>query len=126
VAETLINVFIVEQQAEQAFLENWRKTTDVFRTMPGFIETHLHRNTGVGNATFQFINIARWTSAKAWRETHDAYQPTEYRIPGVRGHPAIFETIINVYSDSLAETDRAAHWIATEPSTASLEQRAQT
>ena len=34
---------------------------DFFRnaTDSGFLETHLHKNTGVGNSTFSFINIAR-------------------------------------------------------------------
>jgi heme-degrading monooxygenase HmoA len=115
VAVTLINVFTVEASSVDAFLENWRLTTEVFKTKPGFIETHLHRNTGIGNQTFQFVNIARWTSAEAWRMTHDDYQPTEYAVPGIKGHPAIFETLINVYSDSLSSDDRTEHWIASPP-----------
>lgn len=114
-AETLINVFTVEPGSEDEFLRHWRRTTEVFRAMPGFIETHLHRNTGVGNQTFQFINVARWTSAEAWRDTHDAYQPTEYGVPGVKGHPAIFRTAVNVYADDLPEAERVRHWIATDP-----------
>ena len=93
---TLINAFIVPDDQEEAFLENWNETTAVFKKDPGFIEAHLHRNTGVGNGTFRFINIARWASAEAWRSTHDAYQPGEYRLPGVKGHAAIFEPIIDV------------------------------
>lgn len=98
---TLINVFNVPEDQQDAFLAHWKQTTEVFRKKPGFIETHLHRNTGVGNQTFQFINIAKWQSAEAWRSNHEAYTPTEYNIPGVKGHPAIFETAMNVYSDVL-------------------------
>ncbi len=93
---TLINAFIVPPDQEAAFLENWTVTANVFRSHPGFIETHLHRNAGVGNPAFTFINIARWTSAEAWRSTHDAYQPRETLLPGVKGHPAIFEDIIDM------------------------------
>ena len=106
---------MVPAESEAEYLKRWKETTEIFRRKPGFIETHLHRNTGVGNTSFQYINIARWTSAAAWRSTHEEYQPGEYDVPGVKGHPAIFETVINVYSESLASDDRLAHWIASTP-----------
>ena len=112
---TLMNVFLVPKEREEEFLREWKATTEVFRQKPGFIETHLHRNSGTGNQTFQFINVARWTSAEAWKSTHDDYNPTEYAVPGVKGHPAIFQTIMNVYSDSLAPDERVEHWIASPP-----------
>lgn len=115
-AVTLINVFIVPVDREDEFLSHWRRTTEVFKQRDGFIETHLHRNIGVGNATFSFVNIARWTSAEAWRANHDQYQPTEYGVPGVKGHPAIFQSIVDVYSDGMAEDQRACHWIASASS----------
>lgn len=95
-AVTLINTFIVPADKEAEFLRNWKLSADTFSKTPGFIETHLHRNTGIGNATFQFVNIARWANADAWRSTHSEYHPTEYAIPGVKGHPAIFEDIIDL------------------------------
>lgn len=98
-AVTLINTFIVPHDKEAEFLENWNATSRHFANKPGFIETHLHRNTGVGNGTFSFINIARWESAEAWRSNHDDYKPGEYSIPGVKGHPAIFECIVDLYNE---------------------------
>ena len=74
---TLMNVFIVPPSKEEEFSANWNKTTEVFKRDPGFVETHLHRNTGVGSTTFQFINSARWRSAEDWKRAHDAYPPTE-------------------------------------------------
>jgi heme-degrading monooxygenase HmoA len=103
-AVSLINVFIVSKESEEEFLQNWKKTTSVFVKDPGFIEAHLHRNTGVGNGTFSFINIARWQSAEAWRVAHDAYSPSEYRVPGVKGHPAIFEPIIDAVHEGMKAT----------------------
>lgn len=111
-AVTLMNVFNVPAEQQDAFLAEWRRTTEVFRRKPGFIETHLHRNTGVGNQTFQFINVARWESAEAWRGNHSDYKPTEYDVPGVKGHPAIFQTLINVYADGHPLEGRDGHWIA--------------
>ena len=95
-AVTLINTFIVREGQEEEFLRNWQMSADHFSKTPGFIETKLHRNTGVGNGTFAFINIAKWTSAEAWRSTHDAYKPTEYALDGVKGHPAIFEPVVEM------------------------------
>ncbi|WP_149086578.1 antibiotic biosynthesis monooxygenase family protein [Pseudomonas prosekii] len=100
---TLINVFNVPAEKEEEFLLHWKQTTDVFRRKKGFVETHLHRNTGVGNQTFQFVNIAKWESAEAWRSIHDEYQPSEYTLAGVKGHPAIFESVMNVHSTVLEE-----------------------
>ena len=95
-AVTLINTFIVREGQEEEFLRNWQMSADHFSKTPGFIETKLHRNTGVGNGTFAFINIAKWTSAKAWGSTHEAYKPTEYKLDGVMGYPAIFEPIVSM------------------------------
>ena len=110
-AVTLLNVFIVPEGKQDEFLENWKKTAAFFKaSKTGFIETHLHRNTGVGNGTFQFINIARWDSPEAWRDSHSAYRPTEYDIEGVKGHPAIFEDVVNMVRDEEGE-DRPIQWV---------------
>ncbi len=93
---TLINAFTVPEDQASAFLEDFQKMAAIFAQAPGFIETHLHRNTGVGNDTFRFINIARWESAEAWHSSHAAHPPTEYAIPGVQGHPAIYECIVDM------------------------------
>lgn len=98
-AVTLINVFEVAAESEAAFLANWQQSANTFAQTPGFIETHLHRNTGAGNQTFRFINIARWESAEAWRSSHAAYPPTEYALPGVKGHPAIYESVVDMFGD---------------------------
>ncbi len=98
-AVTLLNAFIVPEDQEAEFLKRWKTTSAYFSGKQGFIETHLHRNTGVGNGAFRFINIARWESAEAWRSTHDDYKPTENDIPGVKGHPAIFECIVDMVNE---------------------------
>ena len=98
-AVTLNNVFIVPGDKEEEFLANWRQTAAHFQKTDGFIECHFHRNIGVGNGTFKFINIAKWESAEAWRVAHEDYPPTEYHIDGVKGHPAIFESIVDLYRE---------------------------
>ena len=97
---TLINAFIIPEDKEEDFLKNWKKTTDHFSRKKGFIETLLHRNTGVGNQTFMYINIAKWDSKETWDLLHTEYRPTEYNIEGVKGHAACFEPVIHVeYQD---------------------------
>lgn len=111
-AATLLNVFIVPEGKEEEFLTEWKKTAAHFAAnTDGFIETHLHRNTGVGNGTFSFINIARWNDAEAWRSSHAEYRPTEYDIAGVKGHPAIFEDIVNLESGK-GDASRPIRWSA--------------
>ncbi len=100
-AVTLINVFMVPADRQEEFLSTWKETANVFQAAKGsgFLETHLHRNTGTGNQTFAFVNIARWESAEHWQRSHDTYKPKEYLIPGIKGHPAIFECVVDLYGD---------------------------
>lgn len=108
-AVTLINTFIVPKEQEEEFLRRWKITSAHFQQTDGFIETHLHKNTGAGNATFSFINIAKWQSAAAWKSTHRDYVPGDYSIPGVKGHPSIFECVVDLVNDKKrAEGSQAA------------------
>jgi hypothetical protein len=108
-AVTLINVFIVPADREIEFLSTWKETTRVFSATPntGFIETHLHKNTGIGNSTFSFINIASWESPGQWKTAHDNYKPKEYLIPGVKGHPSIFECVVDVFGVGKEDTGKS-------------------
>ena len=108
-AVTLINVFTMPKEKEEDFLREWTKTATHFSSTDAFIETHLHRNTGIGNDTFSFINIARWTSAEDWKREHTTYRPTEYDIEGVKGHPSIFEAVVDIERDKGADS-RPIRW----------------
>ena len=91
---TLINTFKVPAEQEEEFLKRWTETTKIYARTAGFLKTHLHRNTGIGNQTFQFINIALWASSEAFIQAHKDYVPGEESIPGIEFHPALFEEII--------------------------------
>ena len=90
----LINVFQMPPEQEDEFLRRWSETTQHYARTDGFIVTHLHRNTGVGNQTFSFINIAEWASAEAFINAHKEYVPGEESIPGISFHPGIFEEVV--------------------------------
>lgn len=97
-ALTLINNFIVPADKEEEFLSVWRGEIDHFRKQPGFLETKLHRNTGLKDQTFLYVNIALWESVEAYSAAFVNYTPAGQRVPGVRAHPGLFEVCVEVKS----------------------------
>lgn len=91
---TLINVFKLPEHQRDEFLKRWMETTQVYARTEGFLETHLHENTGIGSPTFQFINIALWAPNEAFIQAHKDYVPGEESIAGISFHPAIFEEVV--------------------------------
>ena len=65
---TLVNLFTVPAGEEDAFEARFKAVCEKLDGMPGFEGTELHRNAGVGDPTYAFVNIAKWESAEAWRE----------------------------------------------------------
>jgi hypothetical protein len=65
---TLVNLFTVPAGEEDAFEARFKVVCEALGGMPGFEGTELHRNAGVGDPSYAFVNIARWASADAWRE----------------------------------------------------------
>lgn len=92
---TLINAFVIPKGQEEEFLKNWQETAEVFSHRHGFIETHLHRNTGIGDGTFQFVNIARWESSEAWQSAIQERSLVKHDPPGVKAYPALYESMIS-------------------------------
>ena len=88
-AVVLINPFVIAPEAESAFLHSWRATADVFASQPGYIDTRLHRAID-RSARFQFINIAHWTSAEAWRAAMKSSPPREGGTAGIEANPALY------------------------------------
>jgi Uncharacterized enzyme involved in biosynthesis of extracellular polysaccharides len=93
---TLINNFIVPPEKEEEFLETWRDTISHFLDAPGFIETRLHRNTGLNDLTFQYVNVAVWESVEAYRAAFRDFIPAGKRVSGVQAHPGLFEVCLEV------------------------------
>ena len=65
---TLVNLFTVPPGEEDAFEARFKAVCEKLEGMPGFEGTELHRNAGVGDPSYAFVNIAKWESAAAWRE----------------------------------------------------------
>lgn len=99
---TLINSFTVPPEQEENFLEAWRGTIGHFATAPGFIHARLHRNTGLNDTTFQYVNIALWEDVDAYRAVFRDFVPAGQRVPGVQAHPGLFEVCAEVGPAPLA------------------------
>ncbi len=93
-AVKLINVFHVPEDQVDEFLKRWTATSGVYARTAGFLESHLHRNAGVGHQNFNFINIATWASSEAFIDAHKNYVPGEESIPGIQFYPALYEEVI--------------------------------
>jgi heme-degrading monooxygenase HmoA len=65
---TLVNLFTVPAGEEDDFVARFKGVVGSLTGMPGFEGLELHRNAGVGDPTYAFVNIAKWESAEAWRD----------------------------------------------------------
>ena len=93
---TLINCFEVPPEREDEFLTAWRSTIGHFTSAPGFVSAGLHRNTGLNDATFRFVNVALWESVEAYRAVFEGFTPAGRRIPGVKAYPGLFEVAVSL------------------------------
>ncbi|SEJ98942.1 Heme-degrading monooxygenase HmoA [Sphingobium sp. AP50] len=69
----LINLFLLEEQDEDVFLEAWKDDATVMKRQPGFISTQLHRAVGASPA---YLNYAIWQSTDHFRA---AFHNPEFR-----------------------------------------------
>ena len=88
---TLINVFEVPVGEDEEFTAGWERAAEFLREQEGFISSALHQILAP-DATFRFINVARWESPAAFQKAVTA--------PGFPGgqmrhkaHPALYRVI---------------------------------
>ena len=97
----LINTFEVQPGKEDAFLEAWRRVSDVMEARPGFLQTRLHRCTSAP----RFINVAEWESLEAFAA---AINSPEFRAAAAplrelgRESPALYELVYEAGTPPLA------------------------
>ena len=85
----LINPFVVDRAHEADFVENWKRTAEVFAGQPGYLDTRLHASLDPA-AHFRFVNIAHWASADTWAAAMKIFPPKEGGQPGVQANPALY------------------------------------
>lgn len=86
---TLINVFAVPEGKEEEFIQTWNETGEFLKKVPGFIDAKLHRSID-SNARFQFINVAHWESAEAYRAAISEHEPKEKHLSWLEANPALY------------------------------------
>ena len=89
----LINIFTMDAEDVEAFLQVWAGDAAYMKRQPGFIRTQLHRGIS-GSATF--VNIATWESPAALRAAFTApeFQATVVRYPqSVEAFPHLCATV---------------------------------
>lgn len=77
----LVNVFTLEREDEETFLDIWQKDAAFMKRQPGFISTQLHR--AVGNSP-TYLNYAVWESIADFRA---AFSQPEFQAMAA-GYPA--------------------------------------
>ena len=64
---TMVNVFTVEPEKQQAFLDALRAELDtVMRKQPGFISSNIHRSLD----SVRVLNYTQWESQEAFEASH--------------------------------------------------------
>jgi quinol monooxygenase YgiN len=96
---TLVNLFTVPAGEEEAFAARFKATVDACKDMPGFVATELHRNAGVGDPSFAFVNIAVWESADAWRAALPVIIQASGGLGGVVPKAALYESVFRYPKD---------------------------
>ena len=67
--------------------------------LPGFGGTNLHINTGVGDQTYRFVNLAAWESAEAWRAALPKILEGVGGLGGAIPKAALYESIFRFPND---------------------------
>jgi quinol monooxygenase YgiN len=96
---TLVNLFTVPPEDEEAFVARFRATAERCAGVAGFEGTELHRNTGVGDPAYRFVNIATWESAAAWQAALPQILAGASMPGGVIPKAALYESVFRFSKD---------------------------
>ena len=88
---TLINAFEVPIGEDEDFLRGWQRAADFLKQQEGYISTALHQSLSP-DATFRFVNVARWESPAAFQR---AVNSPEFPGSGIRfkAHPSLYRIV---------------------------------
>ncbi len=67
---TLVNCFEVPAGREPEFFDLWKQVNKYMRTKKGYLGHALHRSLNP-DASYRFVNVARWTSEADFDAAHD-------------------------------------------------------
>jgi heme oxygenase (mycobilin-producing) len=90
----LINAFEVPDGEADQFITAWEKSRDFMQAQPGYVDTALHQAVAPG-AGFQFVNVARWQTADAFRAASQSpgFRESAAGLAGYRPHPGLYRVV---------------------------------
>jgi heme-degrading monooxygenase HmoA len=90
----LINAFEVPDGEADQFIAAWEKSRDFMAAQPGYVDTALHQAVAPG-AGFQFVNVARWQTAEAFRAASQrpGFRESAAGLAGYRPHPGLYRVV---------------------------------
>jgi heme-degrading monooxygenase HmoA len=88
---TLINVFEVPPDADEAFIAGWERARDFLAARDGYRTTALHRALRA-DVDFRFVNVAEVDAPQRWKEavSDPAFPGAKMPFPG---HPGLYEVV---------------------------------
>lgn len=91
---TLINVFTVPAGKEDEAIAFWDASAKFLEKQPGYISTALHK-TILPDAKYLLVNVAKWESAKVFRDATAAMRATSgiKPVPGVKFDASLYSVI---------------------------------
>jgi heme-degrading monooxygenase HmoA len=92
---TLLNCFEVPAGREDEFFTLWQEVNAYMRAKPGYLAHTLHRSLAA-DATYRFVNVARWASKADFDAAHDAGFKALVGKPAwtsFRATPALYEVV---------------------------------
>lgn len=100
---TLINVFDIDADDVDHFLEEWRKRAQDMGRQPGFRSLRLHRALDP-DSRFQVVNVAEWDSVEALQAAMEQnfFQKSVQRSKrefAVAAHPAIYRVVVETTAE---------------------------
>jgi len=99
---TLVNCFDIPAGREDEFFRLWREVNAYMCAQPGYLGHQLHRAL-TADASFRFVNVARWASAEHFRVAHDERFRALVSQPGwaaFRSHPGLYEVVHEGQADT--------------------------
>jgi hypothetical protein len=93
-AVVTISAFEVPRDRIDQVVEIWQRYSQLLTKQPGYISSRLHRATEPGTR-FPLVNVSEW---KSEQDYHNAVEQMIAElgmpnVPGLRVHPAIYETV---------------------------------
>ena len=94
-AVTLVNCFDIPPGREDEFFALWQEVNAYMRQKPGYLGHTLHRAI-TNEASFRFVNVARWASMEQFNAAHDEGFRALVSQPGwapFRSRPGLYEVV---------------------------------